>query len=431
LQLLFIHQNLPGQFRHLAARLARDGKNRVVFLTKRDERSIRGVERAVYASPRSPHPQTHHYLHQYEDAVLHGQAAARACIALDQSGFVPDLVIAHPGWGESLFIKDIWPQVPVLNYGEFFYRPFGTDVNFDPEQPLDIDTICKLRARNAHLLIALEAADRTLCPTEWQKSVHPTAFHDRISVVFDGVDTIAVAPDPHARIKLPNGRMLTAEDEVVSYVSRNLEPLRGFHTLMRSLPLLCARRPKAQIVVLGHDGPGYGWTVPGGISWREKMLREVDIDPDRVHFLGIAPYAQYLSLLQISAAHVYLTAPFVLSWSVVEAMAAGCLVIASRTAPVEELIEHGQNGLLVDFFSPSELADTVATALAERREFAQLRDRARETVLQDYSVAACLPRQLSIVAEMAGLSARTPGSHLPAACRPAGPSRSRLLAAPG
>jgi len=176
LQLLFIHQNLPGQFRHLAARLARDGKNRVVFLTKRDDRSIRGVERAVYASPRSPHPQTHHYLHQYEDAVLHGQAAARACIALDQSGFVPDLVIAHPGWGESLFIKDIWPQVPVLNYSEFFYRPFGTDVNFDPEQPLDIDTICKLRARNAHLLIALEAADRTLCPTEWQKSVHPTAF---------------------------------------------------------------------------------------------------------------------------------------------------------------------------------------------------------------------------------------------------------------
>jgi glycosyltransferase involved in cell wall biosynthesis len=342
--------------------------------------------------------------------VLHGQAAARACIFLNQRGFVPDLVVAHPGWGESLFIKDIWPQVPVLNYGEFFYRPFGTDVNFDPEQPLDIDTICKLRARNAHLLVALEAADRTLCPTEWQKSVHPAAFHNRISVVFDGVDTAAVTPHPQAQITLPNGRVLTAEDEVVSYVSRNLEPLRGFHTLMRSLPALCARRPHAQIVIVGHDGAGYGWTAPSGLSWRDRMLGEVAIDPERVHFLGIVPHAEYLSLLQISAAHVYLTAPFVLSWSVVEAMAAGCLVVGSRTAPVEELIEHGHNGLLVDFFSPTELADTVSMALAERRGFARLRQRARETVLQDYSVTACLPRQLSIVAETAGRSAQS-GDH--------------------
>ncbi len=310
MQLLFIHQNMPGQFRHLAARLAQDERNRVVFLTKRQDRSLPGVERAVYLAPRAPHPQTHHYLQQYEDAVLHGQAAARACIGLAQSGFVPDLVIAHPGWGESLFVKDIWPRVAVLNYGEFFYRAFGTDANFDPERQPDIDTICKLRARTAHLLVALEAADRTLCATEWQKSVHPAAFHDRISVVFDGIDTAAVTPDRRARLALPNGRVLTAEDEVVSYVARNLEPLRGFHTLMRALPELCARRPRAQIVIVGDDGPGYGWSAANGASWREKLLAEVAIDPGRVHFLGIVPYADYLSLLRISAAHVYLTGPF-------------------------------------------------------------------------------------------------------------------------
>jgi glycosyltransferase involved in cell wall biosynthesis len=430
-KLLFIHQNMPGQFRHLAAHLARDARNQVVFLTKRQDRSLPGVERAVYTAPRAPHPLTHHYLHQYEDAVLHGQAAARACIALDQSGFTPDLVIAHPGWGESLFVKDIWPNAPALSYGEFFYRPFGTDVNFDPEQPLDIDTICKLRARNAHLLVALEAADRTLCPTEWQKSVHPGAFHDRISVVFDGVDTDAVTPDSQARLALPNGRVLSAGDEVVSYVARNLEPLRGFHTLMRSLPLLCERRPNAQIVIVGHDGPGYGWTAPDGLSWREKMLREVAIDPARVHFLGIVPYADYLSLLRISAAHIYLTAPFVLSWSAVEAMAAGCLVIGSRTAPVEELIEHGQNGLLVDFFSPAELAETAAMALAEPRGFARLRRRARDTVLQDYSVTACLPRQLAIVAEMTGLPQRNRKSRLAVPLHPERGETSNRLAAPG
>lgn len=422
---------MPGQFRHLAAELARDGENRVVFLTKRQDRLLPGLERAVYISPRAPHPLTHHYLHQYEDAVLHGQAAARACIALDQAGFAPDLVIAHPGWGESLFVKDIWPQTMVLNYGEFFYRPFGTDVNFDPEQPLDIDTICKLRARNAHLLVALEAADWTVCPTEWQKSVHPAVFHDRISVVFDGIDTDTVTPDPQAHLTLPNGRTLTSKDEVVSYVARNLEPLRGFHTMMRSLPLLCKRRPHAQIVIVGHDGGGYGWTASDGLSWREKLLREVAIDPERVHFLGTVPYADYLSLLRISTAHIYLTAPFVLSWSVVEAMAAGCLVIGSRTAPVEELIEHEHNGLLVDFFSPAELAETVAMALAERRRFARLRRHARDTVVQDYSVAACLPRQLAIVAEMTGRPPHDARSRLPPPPRPARGPRSKVVAAPG
>ena len=430
MNLLFIHQNMPGQFRHLATEVARDRRNRVIFLTKRQDRSLPRVERAVYAAPRPPNPQTHHYLHQYEDAVLHGQAAARGCIALAQSGFIPDLVVAHPGWGESLFVKDIWPQTRILNYGEFFYRPFGTDVNFDPEQPLDIDTICKLRARNAHLLVALEAADRTLCPTEWQKSVHPAAFHDRISVVFDGIDTDAVTPDPQARLTLPNGRVLTAEDEVVSYVARNLEPLRGFHTLMRSLPLLCERRPYAQIVIAGHDGAGYGWAAPGGLSWREKLIRENAINSERVHFVGIMSYPDYLSLLRISTAHIYLTAPFVLSWSVVEAMAAGCLVVGSRTAPVEELIEHGNNGLLVDFFSPTELADTVAMALAQRRRFVRLRQRARETVVQHYSVAACLPRQLAIVAEMTGRPANA-GSHHVAARDPVRQSPSKVPAAPG
>jgi glycosyltransferase involved in cell wall biosynthesis len=212
-----------------------------------------------------------------------------------------------------------------------------------------------------------------------------------------------VAPEAGARLRLPDGRILTAEDEVVTYVARNLEPLRGFHTFMRSLPMLCARRPDAQVVILGQEGPGYGWS-PGELTWREKMLAEVDVDPERVHFLGIVPYRDYLSLLRISTAHIYLTAPFVLSWSAVEAMAAGCLVIGSRTAPVEELFAHGRNGLLVDFFSPIELAETVATALAERRGFARMRQEARDTVLQDYSVAACLPRQLALIGEMTGRS---------------------------
>jgi glycosyltransferase involved in cell wall biosynthesis len=257
--------------------------------------------------------------------------------------------------------------------------------------------------------------------------VHPAPFHDRISVVFDGIDTAAVAPNPRAQLTLPNGRVLTAQDEVVSYVSRTLEPLRGFHTFVRSLPLLCERRPGAQIVIVGHEGVGYGWNAPDGTSWRESLLREVEVDPERVHFLGIVPYADYLSLLCISSAHVYLTAPFVLSWSVVEAMAAGCIVIGSRTAPVEELIEHGRNGMLVDFFSATELAEMVSMVLAQPRDFAALRRRARETILQRYSLATCLPRQLSIVDEMVGHPAAPTGLRYSAPQNTAPQDRSKLV----
>ncbi len=391
---------MPGQFRHLAAELARDERNEVVFITRRNDREIDGVRRIVYAPSRPPSGQTHHYLHQYEDAVLHGQAVARACLELRGSGFAPDIVIAHPGWGESLFIKEVWPKAPLLNYGEFYYRATGADVNFDRAFRSSFDDLCRLRARCAHLLLSLEAADATLCPTHWQKSLHPEAFHDRISVIFDGIDTDLVTPRADGSFTLPNGRVLTAHDEVVSYVSRNLEPCRGFHTFMRALPKLCASRPGAQVVIVGGDGRGYGAVPPPGRSWRQVLCEEVAVDPARVHFAGVVDHADYLNLLRISSAHVYLTIPFVLSWSMMEALAVGCVVIGSRTAPVEEIISSGENGLLVDFFSSDELADTVTRALENRHNLEPLRQAARETIRRNYSLAVCMPRQLALICEL-------------------------------
>lgn len=400
MKLLFIHQNMPGQFRHLVASFAGDRANQVAFVTKRADRVLPNVTRAIYEPPRRRASQTHAYLRQFEDAVLHGQAAARACLALKTQGFSPDIVVAHPGWGESLFVRNIFADAAILNYGEFYYQPTGADVNFDPTQPADLDRVCALRARNAHLLLALEAADRTVCPTHWQKSVHPSAFHPRISVIFDGIDTGTVKPDPTARFTLPNGRALSPADEVVTYVSRGLEPTRGFPILMRALPRLCALRPKAQIVIAGSDEPAYGGVAPDGRSWREAMLAEAPIDPDRVHFVGLVPYTDYLRLLQVSSAHVYLTTPFVMSWSAIEALAAGCVVVASRTAPVEEFVEHGENGLLFDFFSPDELAETVSSVLADRGACERFRTAARAGILQDYAVSVCLPRQRGLIAEL-------------------------------
>ena len=304
------------------------------------------------------------------------------------------LIVAHPGWGEAMFLKDIFPRTPLLNYCEFYYHGTGADIGFDPSMPAGLDAMCRARARNAHLALSLESCDHGISPTQWQRDSHPVPFRDKISVIFDGIDTDAVKPVTDTRFVLPDGRVLTRDDTVVTYIARNLEPYRGFPSFMRAVPQILARCPDAQIVIVGGDEVSYGRDAPEGKSWRQTMLDEVGpLDPARVHLFGRLPYRSYLALLGVSTAHVYLTVPFVLSWSCMEALAMGCLVIGSRTPPVTEVIEDGRNGLLVDFLKPNEIASRVAEAVANRRGLGVVRGRARETVLARYDLAHCLPAQ--------------------------------------
>ncbi len=406
MNLLFVHQQMPGQFGRLSAHLAQGPGNRVVFLTKADRPAPPGVTRALYRTRRRVHPATHHYVQGFEESVLHGQAVARACLGMKEQGFIPDVIVAHPGWGEPMYIKDIFPHAKLLNYCEFFYRAAGADVGFDPAEPQDADVAARVRTRNAALMIALEACDRGIAPTTWQRSVHPREWHDKIDVIFDGVDTDLARPAAAATFTLPDGRVLTRRDQVVTYVARNLEPYRGFPSFMRAVPRILAALPDADIVVVGGDGVSYGRAPTDGRSWRQVMIAETDPDRSRVHFPGTLAYADYLRLLQVSSAHVYLTVPFVLSWSAMEAMAAGCIVVGSHTPPVEEIVSHGDNGFLVDFFAPAQIADAVIDAVKHRNDFAALRRRARETIVGRYDLATCLAHQVDLIARLAG---RHPG----------------------
>lgn len=279
-------------------------------------------------------------------------------------------------------------------------------MNFDPAATQDLTANCATRTRNAHLLLALETGDWGMAPTQWQKTVHPAAFHDRISIRFDGIDTDAASPDPNARLTLPDGTDMRVGDKLVTYVARGLEPYRGFPTFMRALPRILASVPDARIAIVGDTRTFYGAPPHDAADWREAMLREVAVDPARVHFLGRVGYDDYLSLLRVSAAHVYLTVPFVLSWSMLEAMSAGAVVIASDTQPVREVIEHGHNGILVDFFAPDAVADRVIEALREPGRTRPIRQAARWTALSRYALARCLPRQVRLLEDLA--AGRTP-----------------------
>ena len=402
MKILFLHQNMPGQYKHLAPAMARAG-HEVVFLTQRGDVNLPGVKRVTYAKPRAANAATHHYVRLFENSVLAGQQVVRACLELKKQGFVPDVVVAHPGWGEALFVKDVYPAVPLLNFCEFYYGGEGGDTGFDPEEPVTLDTICRVRARNANLLLSLEACDAGVAPTHWQRSRHPEGLREKIAVIFDGIDTDTVKPDPAARFTLPDGRVLTRDDEVVTYVARNLEPYRGYPNFIRSLPRLLELRPNATVIIVGGDDVSYGRAPTDSTNWREHMAKEVTLDPARVHFTGKLPYLTYLSLLQVSSLHIYLTVPFVLSWSCIEAMGAGCLVLGSDTAPVQEVITDEVNGLLVDFHSPKAIAEKAADALAAGRGLDSLRKLARERVLERYALTKCLPRQMQLITNTADL----------------------------
>jgi glycosyltransferase involved in cell wall biosynthesis len=399
MRILFLHQNFPGQFPHIAAYLAKNTKNQVISISQQQARGLEKVANFVYKPSRQITKGVHHYIAGLESAVLNGQATAQLMDALKQKGFTPDIVIGHAGWGETLYVKDVFPKAKLINYFEFFYHATGADTDFDPEFPNTVDDVLRIRTKNSINLLNLVSTDAGISPTQWQKSLYPTEFQSKISVIHEGINTDIAKPNPKAEFTLPNGKKLTKKDKVVTYVARNLESYRGFHTFMRALPALCQRHPDCHVLVVGGDDVSYGRKPDGVQHFREKMQNEVKIDENQVHFLGKLPYAEYIKVLQISSAHVYLTVPFVLSWSMLEAMAAGCVVIGSNTAPVQEVID-GKNGLLVDFFTPDEIVAAVDAVLSKPQAYDLMRQKARETIVNNYNIKQSLKQYEQLIASL-------------------------------
>lgn len=408
MEVLFSHPNFPGQFRRVAKAFAQVPGLKVYgvgdeeWIKSHNGEPVEGATLITYAPPpkSAAHDELHPYVRSFDDAVRRAEQTMATLTAHKVQGLEPDVIITHPGWGDAFYLRDIFPGARVIGLFEYYYQSRGADAGFDPEFPAKLDDLFRIRSLNATQLMALDACDSGFCPTRWQRSRFPSVWQQKLDVIHEGIDTQAVKPDPTMAIDLGDGTILRAGDEVLTFASRNLEPYRGLHIFLRALPTIMAARPNCHVVIAGANDKGYGAAAPEGTTYRDIYLNEVRnrLDMSRVHFTGSLSYNNFIRLLQVSRLHVYLTYPFILSWSMMEAMAAGCLVLGSATAPVEELIEDGVNGLLTPFHSPGALADRAIDALANPERYAGLRQAARQTIIDRYDFATVsLPAYLRLL----------------------------------
>lgn len=408
---LFIHQNFPGQFKFFVPELIRRGHKIVAMRMSNkpiDIELLSEIKLETYFIAQGSTPTIHPWVTDFESKMIRAEGCFRHALKMRDLGYTPDVIIAHHGWGESMFLKEVWPHAKLGIYCEFFYQPKGLDTGFDPEFPSkDPGNVCRLRLKNLNNLMHFQVADAGISPTKWQASTFPESFRSKISVIHDGIDTKVLSPSSDAQITLNGQLVLTKKDEVITFVNRNLEPYRGYHIFMRALPEILKKRPNARVLIVGGDDVSYGSRPENGRKWKDIFLDEIrtqltENEYQRIYFLGSIPYKYFVLLLKISTVHVYLTYPFVLSWSLLEAMSVGCAIVASDTPPVREVINHNETGILVDFFDFQALAKEVCALADDFTKRKCFGEAARIFVQKNYDLKnVCLPMQLEWVEKLA------------------------------
>ena len=404
MNILFIHPNFPAQFWHLSQALAQMGGNKVYFLTtKTNGNKIGGVTTVLYKRNREVTKDIHPWLKPVDEAIIDGASVANALEQLrDKYHYTPDVIVAHTGWGSTLFCKDVFPDVPIVGYFEWYYNSVGGDVAYFPGESLPLNGKMRIRTRDSFHLMNLAACDVRFTPTEWQRSQFPKMYRDDMVVVHEGIDTEFCRPNPGRKLVLGKTEEREALDlskcpEILTYVSRGFEPYRGYPQFMTAVSMLLKRRPKLHVVIVGTDTTCYGVKPDGGKTWKQVMDEKVQYDKSRVHFVGHLNRMDYQTVLQASTVHVYYTRPFILSWSCLEAMSFGCAIVGSKTPPVEEVVEDGKNGLLANFRSPQHLAMRVEELLDHPDLRKRLGAAARQTILEKYDVRDCVQKQIDMI----------------------------------
>jgi glycosyltransferase involved in cell wall biosynthesis len=403
-KILFIHQNFPGQYKNLAPELAKDKNYEISSLSMKKHKVIPDINQHVYSIEKGNSLDIHKFAVEFETKIIRADACANKAKELKDNGYYPDLIVGHSGWGELLFLKEVWPKTKFLTYVEFNYTLENSDIDFDPTVFMDKSpyTRRKLIARNSPFYSQYFLSDKMITPTHFQRNTFPSIFKKNIDVIQEGIDTNLLKPKKDSALKI-NNITLTDKSKVVLFVSRTLEPYRGYHSFIRSIPGILDKHPDAYILLIGGDDGGYGASPETGTTHRENFFNEIKdkVDTSRIFFLGYVDYEILVTCFNVSSVHVYLTYPFVLSWSMLESMSCGSLILGSNTGPVTEVIKDNINGLLVDFFDYDAISKKINNILEKPEDYLNIRAKARETIIKEYDLwSVCIPKHKNLVEQM-------------------------------
>lgn len=405
MHILFVHQNFPAQFGPFAFRLARTPGYQCSFISNKLEGAYRGVRCIKYETRGGATERNHYCSRTFENGVWHAAGVHDTLAAMPD--LRPDLIVGHSGFGSTLFLRDLYPSVPIINLFEYFYRVVGSDMDFRPDFPSRPVDRLRARARNAMILLDLDNCDLGYCPTRWQLDRFPAEYRHKLRPLFDGVDTDLWKPDPAAPRQIGD-RAIPPGVKIVTYVSRGMESMRGFDIFMRAAKIVCDRRTDVLFVVVGQDRVCYGGDerFTGGKSFKEWVLSRDTYDLSRFVFTGLMPEPQLARLLAVTDLHIYLTVPFVLSWSLLNALACGAPVLASDTPPVREVIEPGKTGLVAPFFEPEAFADAACRVLDDPAAFRPLGHAGANLIREKYAVEHCIREFVALCDEARALQTR-------------------------
>ncbi len=394
MHILFVHKNFPAQFGHIASHLVRTKGYRCTFLSELPDADVNGVRRVQYKVRSGATEATHYCSRTFENATWHAHAVYETCKA--RPDLQPDLIVGHSGFGSTAFLADLY-DAPIINYFEYFYRSRGADLDFRTEFPTDELTILRSRTRNAMILVDLQTCTRGYCPTNWQRSLFPEEYQPKLSTIFDGIDT-SVWSRREGVPRRVGDREIPAGTKIVTYVSRGFESMRGFDIFMRVAKRICDARQDVVFVCVGSDRVCYGGDLNHieQQSFRQHVLSQDSYDLDRFLFTGRVEPDQLIDIFSLSDLHIYLTVPFVLSWSMMNALSCGCTVLGSDTPPVREMIRHGETGLLGGFYDVDRLTELALEVLDDPPAFRHLGDAGASLIRERYSLDLCLQQMLQL-----------------------------------
>lgn len=409
MHVLYVHPNFPAQFGHIANYLVRERGWKCTFVSETPPGNVGGIDKVQYKLAGGATVKTHFCSRTFENGVWHCDAVYQAMKA--RPDVRPDLIVGHSGFGSTLFLRELYPDVPVVNLFEYYYQPHGPESDMDFRRDLGWVTpevkYLRSRCRNAMILLDLQNCDIGYCPTEFQRSRFPAEYAAKLRVVFDGVDRgvyhgfgeqLRPAGGGVRRIA---GREVPAGTRVVTYVSRGFESMRGFDVFMRVAKRIAAEYPDVIFFVVGADRIAYGGDADyiAGKSFKEWVLSREEFDLSRFVFTGLLPQGELARLLASTDLHIYLTVPFVLSWSMMDAMSCGAVVLGSETSPVKEMIRDGENGLLADFFDADGMAKKAVQVLKDPVAFRDLGRAAERMIDERYSLERVVPRMVELYEE--------------------------------